>query len=122
MYNIMYTNQYQRNIPLEYTYDFISMIIIKNYKIQIWTGYFKNGYNLGDLAMKMWVLSVCLNFIIFCQFDFHFSDVGFYTPNSMFTNSNSKAMFLSINYSLQTDIATNSISASWKNRGFSSFT
>lgn len=121
MYNILYTNQYQRNISLEYTYDFISMII-KNYKIQIWTGYFKNGYNLGDLVMQMWVLSVCLNFIIFCQFDFHFSDVGFYTPNSMLTNSNSKAMFLSINYSLQTDIATNSIYASWKNWGFSSFT
>lgn len=66
MYNIMYINQYQCNIPLEYTSDFISTITIKNYKIQIWTGYFKNGYNLGELVMKMWVLSVFLNFIIFC--------------------------------------------------------
>lgn len=35
MYNIMYINQYQCNIPLEYTSDLINMITIKNYKIQI---------------------------------------------------------------------------------------
>lgn len=85
----MYTNQYQCNIPLEYTSDFISMITIKNYRIQIWTGYFKNGYNLGELVKKMWVLSVILNFIIFCQFDFYLSGVGLYTPKSMLTNNNS---------------------------------
>lgn len=105
MYNIMYINQYQCNIPLEYTSDFISTITIKNYKIQIWTGYFKNGYNLGELVMKMWVLSVFLNFIIFCQFDFHLSGVEFYTPKSMLTNSNSEAMFLSI----QTELLTVSL-------------